>query len=102
MSGVTWDESKEHCSKDSATLASVKSSNENDILGEHLSSGDSWIGLKAEPNSSFLLPDGKKAPFVISQVGKTSKTQKCISSRSTNIWSARNCGKVHSFICKYE
>ena len=96
---LTWDESEEHCSTDSATLASIKSSNENDVLGEHLSSGDSWIGLKAEPNSSFLLSDGRKAPFVIPKVSKTFKTRKCISARSTNIWSSRNCDEVHSFIC---
>ena len=102
---VTWYEAMEHCSRDSTTLASVESSEENDVLREHLNSGGNWnywIGLKAEANSSFLLPDGEKAPFVSPEVRKTPNTlQRCISVRSTNIWKARSCDESHRFICKY-
>ncbi len=92
--GLTWHAAKEQC----PTLASIKSSTENDELGWYLDNGENWIGLKAEANSSFLLPEN--ATFVPPEVKKTFNTQTCIAINSTDIWEARSCEKEHRYICK--
>jgi hypothetical protein len=98
---LTWQAAKEHCSTQHATrLASIKSSTENDELGWYLDHGENWIGLKAEANSSFSLPNGENATFLPPEVKKTFNTQTCIAIDSTDIWEARTCEKQHRYICK--
>ncbi|CAB4028368.1 early activation antigen CD69, partial [Paramuricea clavata] len=99
--GVTWDSAKQRCSDIPATLASIQSPKENDMLGRYLKSGDNWIGLKAEVNSSLLLPNGEKATTLFPDVNKKSfDTRTCIAIRPNRIWTATGCDAVHRFICQ--
>jgi hypothetical protein len=98
---LTWDSAKQRCSNIEATLASIQSLEENDMLGRYLKSGDNWIGLKAEVNSSLLLPNGEKAPPLFPDVNKKSfDTRTCIAIRPNSIWTTTGCDAVHRFICQ--
>lgn len=104
--GLTWDAAKKQCSnkrinKDSVvTLAGINSLEENDILGRRLNSGENWIGVHAEVNSSLRLPNEQNATFLLSQVTKIPLNRTCIAIQPTNIWRAGSCDGNHRYICQ--
>ena len=105
--GLIWSTAREQCSnkrinKDSlVTLAGINSPEENEILGRRLRIGENWIGVHAEVNSSFLLPNEQKATFLHSQVNiSLVVNQRCIALKPTNIWRAGSCEVDHHYICQ--